>query len=262
MPGLRSDTRHALATVVLLCVPASSQNNAVVQSSSALPAKETLSYNAEWRLIDAGKARLNWSASSQPSRPGWQINLHLESTGLVSRLYKVKDDYAAELGPGLCVQNTHLNANEGSRQRETVVHFDPQSKKASYLERDLVKHSVVLSKEIDTPGCVHDVIGALVYLRTINLEPGRSIEIPVSDGKKSVSAKVQAQMREQVKVPAGTFKTIRYEAFLFNDVLYRRQGHLYIWLTDDQRKLPVRVQVRLHFAIGTITFELEKDEKP
>jgi hypothetical protein len=73
---------------------------------------------------------------------------------------------------------------------------------------------------------------------------------------------VEAQMREQVKVPAGTFKTIRYEAFLFNDVLYRRQGHLYIWLTDDQRKLPVRVQVRLHFAIGTITFELEKDEKP
>ena len=57
-------------------------------------------------------------------------------------------------------------------------------------------------------------------------------------------------------------KGVRYEAFLFNDVLYRRQGHLYIWLTDDQRKLPVRVQVRLHFAIGTITFELEKDEKP
>src|SRR6185437_783775 len=138
---------------------------------------------------------------------------------------------------------------------------DPQSKKASYLERDQVKHSVVLSKEIDTPGCVHDVIGALVYLRTINLEPGRSIEIPVSDGKKSVSAKVEAQMREQVKVPAGTFKTIRYELFLFDNVLYRRPAHLYVWVSDDARRVLVRLQVRLRFTIGTITFQLEKEEK-
>jgi hypothetical protein len=61
-------------------------------------------------------------------------------------------------------------------------------------------------------------------------------------------------------VPAGTFKTIRYEAFLFSNVLYRRDGHLYVWLTDDGRKLPVRIQVRLQFAIGTITFQLEKEE--
>jgi len=90
---------------------------------------------------------------------------------------------------------------------------------------------------------------------------GRAIEIPVSDGKKTVSAKVQAQQREQIKVPAGTFQTVRYEAFLFNGMLYRRPGHLYVWLTDDARKLPVRIQVRLQFTIGTITLQLEKEEK-
>jgi hypothetical protein len=82
-----------------------------------------------------------------------------------------------------------------------------------------------------------------------------------SDGKKTVSAKVEAQQREQIKVPAGTFQTIRYEAFLFNGLLYRRPGHLYVWLTDDARKLPVRIQVRLQFTIGTITLQLEKEEK-
>jgi hypothetical protein len=85
--------------------------------------------------------------------------------------------------------------------------------------------------------------------------------VPVSDGKKIVSAKVEAQQREQVKVPAGTFKTIRYEAFLFDNVLYRRPGHLYVWFTDDARRVPVRLQVRLRFTIGTITFQLEKEEK-
>jgi hypothetical protein len=44
-------------------------------------------------------------------------------------------------------------------------------------------------------------------------------------------------------------------------VLYRRYGHLHIWLTDDARKLPVQIRVRLQFTIGTITLQLEKEEK-
>ena len=43
-------------------------------------------------------------------------------------------------------------------------------------------------------------------------------------------------------------------------MLYRRFGHLYIWVTDDARKLPVEIRVRLQFAIGTITLQLEKQQ--
>jgi hypothetical protein len=261
MPGSRLATRTVLVLVALLSVPARfPQAAAQAQTASPLPAKEVLSYNVEWRLVEAGKAKLIWSASSQASRPGWQVNLHLESAGLVSKLYRVNDDYTADLNGDFCVQNTHVQAHEGGRQRETTVHFDPAAGKANYLERDLIKHGA-LTLETDIPACVHDVIGGLFFLRTRNFELGRSIEIPGSDGKKSISAKVEAQQREQIKVPAGTFQTVRYEAFLFNGMLYRRPGHLYVWLTDDSRKLPVRIQVRLQFTIGTITFELEKEEK-
>jgi hypothetical protein len=52
---------------------------------------------------------------------------------------------------------------------------------------------------------------------------------------------------------------VRYEAELFNNVIYRRSGRVYIWLTDDRRRLPVQIQVRLHLAIGTITLQLEKE---
>ena len=104
------------------------------------------------------------------------------------------------------------------------------------------------------------MIGGLYFLRTLNLEPKQSTEVPVSDGKKSVMAKVEAQQREEVKTPDGVFKTVRYELYLFNDVLYRRSGHLTIWLSDDRRKLPVQIRVRLQFTIGTITLLLAKHE--
>ncbi len=261
MPGPRFDTRHALVLAISLCAPAQSpQAAARAQTAASLPPKVVYYFDAEWRMVEAGKVKLSWDASSQASHPGWQVNLHLESAGLVSKLYRVNDNYTADLNSELCVEDTHTQAQEGSRQRETVVHFDPVARKANYLERDLLKHTVH-SLETDIPSCVHDVIGGLFLLRTMSLEPGKSVEVQVSDGKKSVSAKVEAQQREQIKVPAGTFKTIRYEAFLFNGVLYRRSAHLYVWFSDDARKLPVRIQVRLNFTVGTITLQLEKEEK-
>ena len=227
--------------------------------TQSLPARETLYYTVEWRLITAGKAKLEWTAEQRP-RTGAQVNLRLESVGLVSKFFKVEDDYSANLNSALCGQSLQMTTLEGSRQRETKVTFDSASRKASYLERDRAKNAVIAAHEIDIPPCVHDVIGGLYFLRTLNLEPGQSTEVPVSDGKKSVMAKVEAQQREDVKTSEGTFKTIRYEIYLFNDVLYRRSAHLYVWLTDDRRKLPVRVQVRMQFAIGTITLPLEKAE--
>jgi hypothetical protein len=228
----------------------------VFPQGNSLPGRETLYYNLEWRLITAGKARVEWLQA----RSGWQVNLHLESVGLVSKLFKVQDDYSANLSQGLCVESSQLSAQEGSRQRATRIGFDYGSRKANYVERDLVRNTVLAQHETEIPACVHDVAGGLFFLRTLNLEPGQSTMVPVSDGKKSVMAKVEAQQREDVKVPDGTFHTVRYEVYLFNDVLYRRPAHLDVWLTDDRRKLPVQIRVRMQFTIGTITMLLAKHE--
>ena len=107
---------------------------------------------------------------------------------------------------------------------------------------------------------MHDVVGGLFFLRTLNLEPGQSAQIPVSDGKKSVMVKVEAQAREDVKTPAGTFKTMRYEVYLFNNVLYKRAGASQRLAVRRPAPLPVQIRVRMTFTIGTIKLLLEKHE--
>lgn len=220
------------------------------------PVKEALHYSIEWRLISAGKARVSWEQGAA----GWQTGLKFESTGLVSKLFKVDDDYTSNLDTSLCAVSSFLTAHEGSRHRETKISFDAERRKASYLERDPTKGKVIDSHELDIPPCTHDVLGALYKLRLLAIEPGQSAQVPITDGKKSVMARVEAQQREIVKTGAGEFKTLRIEAFLFNNVLYRRSGRVFIWLTDDSRRMPVQVQVRLQFHIGTITLRLEKEE--
>jgi hypothetical protein len=196
----------------------------------------------------------------QQDRTGAQIEVHVESVGLVSKLFRVDDEYRARLGPGLCTESSHLTSHEGNRERETTITYNAPTHKASYLERDRLKNTTILQHDIDIPGCVHDVAAALYYVRTLNLEPGQSTTVPVSDGKKFASAKVEAQQREDIKTPEGVFHTIRYEAYLFNNVIYKRPAHLNIWLTDDRRRLPVQIRVRMQFTIGTITLQLEKHE--
>ena len=232
----------------------------VFSQSNSLPARETFHYNIEWRLFTAGKAKVELTTAPQ-LRPATQVNLHLESIGIVSKLFRVEDNYTANMSSGYCVQNLQMTTQEGNRQRETKITFDAETRKASYLERDRARNNaIILAQETEIPACVHDVIGGLFFIRTLNLEPGQSAQIPVSDGKKSVMVRVEAQAREDVKTPLGTFKTIRYEVYLFDGVLYRRSAHVNLWITDDRRRLPVQIRVRMTFTIGTINLQLEKYE--
>jgi hypothetical protein len=88
------------------------------------------------------------------------------------------------------------------------------------------------------------------------------VQLPVSDGRKSAAVKVEAQEREQIKTPAGTFKAVRYEINLLNGVVYSRKGRAFVWLTDDERRLPVQIRLRMSFPLGTVTLDLEKEEHP
>jgi hypothetical protein len=215
---------------------------------------EILSFGVEWRLVRAGEATLTHTGNSQS-------HLKLFSSGLVARLYRVEDDYKANYGPGHCIADSFMDAQEGHRHRETKITFDDARKRVNYLERDLEKDTVVVAKETDIPGCVHDVLGALHLLRTAALEPGQSWEVPISDGKKVVRARVECQEKEVVKTPLGSFPSKRYEALLFNGNFYGRKGRLFIWISDDSRHLPVQIRVQLPFYIGTVTVQLEKEER-
>jgi hypothetical protein len=220
------------------------------------PAKESFTYGVEWRLVRAGLTKI----SLTPLNGGWQGDIHLESAGLVSKLYKVEDNYAVTIDEQLCARSTSMKAIEGKRERETKVTFDRHRGKANYVERDLLKNNTVLAKEIDTPSCVVEWVSGLYRLRSLKLEPGQSATIPMSDGKRFANVKVEAQEREEVVTPLGKFKTVRYEIFVFDGALIARKARALVWLTDDAKKTPVQIRVRMQFLIGTINLLLEKEE--
>jgi hypothetical protein len=216
-----------------------------------------LRFEVDWRLIPAGYAVV----TRRPVGTGWSVGVELESTGLVGKLYKVKDQYAATYRPPFCAVDTVLEAREGKRHRETRVTYDAGARKAVHVERDLLRNVVVKQAEAGTGECGLDVLGALYELRGKDLKAGGSWDIPVSDGKKTVAVRVEGQEWEEVETKAGKFRALRCEAYIFNKVLYERAARMLIWISDDARRLPVQLKIRMALTIGTVTLQLVSQEK-
>jgi hypothetical protein len=225
--------------------------------SPKFPYPEKLVYNVQWRMVTAGTATVQ---TSHPSSDDWQVNLNLESAGMVNRLYRVLDTYKVVTNDRFCASSSVLNAEEGKHRRVTRLTFENTRHKLEYDERDLVNKATV-QRTFDIPPCIHDVTSALAALRAMNLEPGRSATLPVTDGKKIVNARIEAQSRENLTVSGKSYHTIRYEAFLFDNVLYKRKGRMFVWLTDDGDRTPVQFRFQLGFPIGTISIELERQQR-
>jgi hypothetical protein len=227
--------------------------------AGAVSAETTLTYKVEWRLVEAGKVTLNWKPAGSPM--SGEALLAMESSGLVARLYKVSNSYRIRMADQYCAVSGAMQSNEGSRRRETQHTYDRERKKAYYLERDLTNDRILREAEVDLPlNCVHDVVGGLMAMRGMKLDVGKSINLPVSDGKKFAFVKVEALAKETIATPMGQVDTTMCEVFLLNDVVYGRKGRVFVWLANDERRLPVQIRVRLQLLIGTITLQLTSEE--
>jgi hypothetical protein len=248
----------ALAVIASLLTsswPAPAQRMLQIASTN-FPCAEKLSYRVEWHGITAGLATVSIAKGKADE---WQTTLDLQSAGMVSRLYNIRDKYKLTTGAKSCSDSSELEAEEGKHHKYEKLSFDPAHRKVDYYEHDLVKNQEV-RKELDTPACTFEIVGALGALRTISLDPGRSITIPVTDGKKLATVRVDSQAKENVSVGGKNYATTRYEAYVFDNVLYRRKGRLEVWISDDGDHAPVQFRMQMGFPLGTVLVQLEKDE--
>ncbi len=245
----------SIIALLLAVSPFTSAQDAVKPSKFPFP--EKLIYRVEWRSVTAGSATISLSHAGSET---WQTNLDLESAGLVTRLYRVLDTYRLVSDSRFCPSNSVLDAQEGKKHTITHLVFEANRRVVRYDERDLIKSSSN-QKELDIPPCTHEIMGALAALRTVNIEPGKSATFPITDGKKVVNARIEAQGKESIPVNGKTYQTVRYEAFLFDNVLYKRKGRLFIWISDDGDRLPVQFRVQLGFPVGNVTIQLDKQQR-
>ncbi len=191
----------------------------------------------------------------------YRINATVRSTGIVATLFKVVDVFESLFqSRDLCSRRIVKNIQEGLRHRNTVVLFDPKTRQARMEDQDLNRPDLPAKRtESPIPACVQDVLSALYVIRTRNLRVGDLVQFPINDGGRTYDVNIEIQAQEEVRTPAGTFQTLRLEPRVF-DGLFKNKGRLFIWLTNDEARMPVQLKAKIN--IGTITAALIQVDGP
>jgi hypothetical protein len=220
----------------------------------SFPNGQTYVFGVEWHLFTAGTARVSLSLDGGQQH----VTVLTVSAGVVNALYKVQDRFESFFDPStFCSQRVSKHSEEGSHSHQTELHFDYARKQSVFDEKNL-KTGEQKHVENDLPGCVTDVISGFYYLRSLPLQPGNTFTFPVNDGNKTTEVMARVEAREQIKVPAGTFQTVRVKAEAISGPL-QGKGTVWNWFTDDANHTPVQMRSKLGW--GTLLFRLQRTEK-
>jgi hypothetical protein len=139
------------------------------------------------------------------------------------------------------------HVREGSYRRDFIAEFDQR--------RNVAKTS---EGTYPVPPYVHDILSAFYYARTIDYSPlkaGDQILLSNFSKDKTYDLVVRVLGRQQLEVAAGTFNTVVIEPLVREGGLIKSEGRIVVWLTDDERKIPIRVNTKV--VIGSIDTELK-----
>jgi len=216
---------------------------------------QTYVYEVEWHLFNAGTARVTIGVDSSGQQ---HVTAVADSAGVVNALYKVHDRFEAFFDPRtFCSLRVSKNTEEGSHSRQTELRFD-YSRSKSVLDEKNLKTGEQKHVENDVPACVTDVVSGFYYLASLPLQPGNTNTFPMNDGGKTTEVRARVEGREQVKVPASTFQTVRVKAEAISGAL-QNKGTVWAWFTDDAKHTPVQIRTKLGW--GTLLFRLQRTEK-
>ena len=156
------------------------------------------------------------------------------------------------------ILNNSTRDEQGKRLRTSEAVFDRTHNLLTWTQRN--PHDPQSQpRVVTTPlqNASHDLISAIYFLRTQTLEPGRKLELTISDSGAVYRIPVRVGARKRMKTVVGRVQAVRVDIEIFGaERLVDRKGEMTLWITDDSRRLPVRA--RVNTDIGTLDINLKK----
>ena len=172
-----------------------------------------------------------------------------ETNSFFSAFFEVRDVIESFLDTReLVTRRFEKHIREGDYRSEDLVIFDHDRHIAIYPKRK--------GELIPLPLESQDVLSSLYYVRMMELEVGKSVFIENHADRKNYPLEIKVLRRETVDVPAGRFDCLVVEPILRASGIFKSEGKLTVWLTNDEIKIPVLMRSKV--IIGSISAELSE----
>lgn len=227
----------------------------------------SVQWNPPWYLfflpsMDAGEAELSLGGGTWfNDKKALTILFHARSSGSLVRGagLTIDDRFEFLTDPEtLCTFKVEKKELEGKRKREIDVVYFPERRQLHIRELDLaLQPPKVLRDEFvnDIPACVKDLFSALYSMRRKEIGAGTQHRFVVGDNARVKEVEVRVEKKEIVPTPEGKVEAWKLGTIAVLGGLFKDGGQFSFWLTADQRKLPVRFEVKV--KLGKVTGRLK-----
>ncbi len=172
-----------------------------------------------------------------------------ETNSFFSAFFEVRDVVESFLDTReLVTRRFEKHIREGNYRSEDLVIFDHDRHIAVYPKRKGELIPLALEAQ--------DILSSLYYVRMMELEVGKSVFIENHADRKNYPLEIKVLRRETIDVPAGKFDCFVVEPILRASGIFKSEGKLTVWLTDDEHKIPVLMRSKV--IIGSISAELSE----
>jgi hypothetical protein len=209
---------------------------------------EKLTFEVNYGFITAGYAEYSIPKIVKiAGRDAYNVKFNVSSVSTFDPFYKVRDRYETFIDvEGIFPWRFEQHIREGGYSRDFSAFFDQRKSKAKTSEG---------SYEI--PKYVHDIVSALYLARTFDyskMKVGDKVYLENFYKDKTYPLAILYKGKETVSVSAGKFDCIILEPLVQEGGLFKSEGTIVVWLTDDALKIPVKVKTKV--LVGSIDAEL------
>lgn len=247
-----------ILTVVLIIMAAfsgdlfSQQKKFRELENKAFKEGEKLTFEVNYGIVTAGIGVMEIPRIKRISgRQAYHVMFEVNTVPSFDWIFKVRDRYETYIDTkGLFPWRFEQHIREGNYTRDFSAFFDQRKNKAKTSEG-----------EYEVPDNIHDIISAFYFSRTLdysNMKPGDKLRLQNFYKDKVYDLDVKFHGKETIEVPAGKFDCIVIEPLVKEGGLFKHDGDIIIWLTDDDIKMPVRVRTKI--IIGHVDVLLSKYE--
>jgi hypothetical protein len=176
-----------------------------------------------------------------------------QSGDFSSVFYAVNDRVESYLDVhGLYSHAIKVQQHEGKKKRNKQIKFNQVEHKAIQTEN-------AEQQIFDIPSNVNDSLSSLYIARITPLTVGASVFIDVHDGGKNYRLEVAVIKKEPIVTPIGIFDTVKVQATPHHAGTSSNKGNLTLWMTDDDKRIPVLMKSKIKFGSVTTTLISRRD---
>jgi hypothetical protein len=202
---------------------------------------ETLDYEVKWLKITGGSARMTIAAQGDDRI---RITSVAKSSPSFSRFFKVRDEIETVVAKDDFSTLSYIKKlDEDGDKHEEVTKIENGT---------ATRKKKTKTKQVQVPTPVFDPISLIYHLRTLDLSVGKTHDFTVIADGKVYTVHANVVRRETITTPAGTFRTVVVEPQMVAGGVAREE-RLWIWYSDDERHLPVRIRTEVNFGAVTAT---------